>query len=145
MNKRESPSPDIRKYTHDGAEIVLEPLAYFRDVLDLPDLVASLIASPAQAMGNIDIYRAAKGEIRALICQCAGLKIAEFQNLPMELQATIVADFMEVNLTENFIRALCRVARQGRQIISAFPRPSSPPVTDGETSSATPAGKSRDS
>lgn len=141
-----NPVPKTKTYQVGGKTLTLSPMSYFVDVLDLPDLVAALFArEPGDigALNNLDIYRAAKNEIRGLLLKCLDIDEAAWREIPMEIQAEIIADFMEINITENFMKALALVASRGRTIASAWPRPSSPPATDGGTSSATPAAKSK--
>jgi hypothetical protein len=115
-----------RSYLIDGKTITVRPLSFF-EAMQLPDLIGKIVKalpeSKEESMDYPKIFMALRDEIQILFCRCADLKPEDFQNVPMEFGMEMLADWVEANLSENFIKALQRALDAGKRISTGFLKP----------------------
>jgi len=109
----------MKKYLIDDLEYVLVPLSYF-DLLDLPEIfINALKAYPDDGQMTPDmLYMALKDQIKILIARQLGIAVQDLKVIPADVGMQITADFLEMNLNENFTSALSRAIKAGRAIYS---------------------------
>lgn len=116
-----SESPFVEKqYTTAGKSYQLRPLSLF-ELLDLPELLVKVMESLPEGRDAtpLEVAQAAKGEVKGLLARCLGIEPAELKDIPATTGMEIMADFLEMNLDENFFKALARAVAAGRQIYSS--------------------------
>ena len=122
MTKTENPFPAEKIYKTGEKQYVLRPLSTW-DALDLMDAIVKMFSTlPGNGINATpaDIASAGKSLFRCYLAMCLGIAEDEFRSIPADVGAAMVADFMEVNLTENFLSNLARIARAGSQIVQGI-------------------------
>lgn len=115
-----------RSYMIDGKTITVRPLSFF-EAMQLPDLIGKILrALPESKEAPMDypkIFMAVRDEVQILFCRCADLKPEDLQGIPLETGMEMLADWVEANLSENFIRSLQRALDAGKRISTGFLKP----------------------
>jgi hypothetical protein len=111
----------VKTYNVDGREYTMRPLSFF-EVLEMPELFVGVVErfpEGAEITASAIAFHA-KGEIQGLLCRVLEIEPEEMKGIPADVGMQMVADFMEVNLNENFTRALGRTVDAGRRIYSGL-------------------------
>ena len=111
-----------KTYLVGGKTVMVRPLSFF-EAMQMPDLIGKILKALPEKDGPMDypkIFMAVRDEVQILFCRCAGLKSEDLQEIPMESGMEMLADWMEANLSENFIRALQRGLAAGKRISTGF-------------------------
>lgn len=121
-----SENPFVEKTYLVGARTVtVRPLSFF-EAMQMPDLIGKILKalpeSKEEPMDYPKIFMAVRDEIQILFCRCANLKPEDLQEIPMEAGMVMLADWVEANLSENFIRAAQRALDAGKRISTGFLR-----------------------
>ncbi len=115
-----------RDYLINGKTYTVRPLSFF-EAMQMPDLIGKILKalpeSKEESMDYPRIFMAVRDEIQILFCRCAGLKSEDLQEIPMESGMEMLADWVEANLSENFIRAAQRGLAAGKRISTEFLKP----------------------
>lgn len=109
----------VKTYNVAGREYTMRPLSFF-EILEMPETVVGIVErfpEGAPITASLIAYHA-KGEIRGLLCRVLDAEPDDLKEIPADVGMRIVADFMEVNLSENFCRALGRAVDAGKRIYS---------------------------
>ena len=122
--KRKSPFPEERTHQVAGKTYTIKPMSFF-DLVELPQtlLGAVLQSVPVNDTGKIagaDVMVTISGYSADLVAEQIGCTKDDLKAIPADQGAAMVADWMELNLTENFLKALVRIVRAGKQISSSW-------------------------
>lgn len=103
-----SPFPATKKHTINGKEYVIKAMSFW-DLTNLPDtVIGSVLASlpNKETFDKADIVLALRGKVPQLIASQIGCEPEDFKKISAEAGLGIISDWLEVNLTENFIKAM---------------------------------------
>ena len=122
--KRKSPFPEERTHRIGDKTYTIKPMSFF-DLVELPQtlLGAVLQSVPVNDTGKIagaDVMVTISGYSADLVAEQIGCAKDDLKAIPADQGAAMVADWMELNLTENFLKALVRIVRAGKQISSSW-------------------------
>jgi hypothetical protein len=109
----------VKTYNVNGREFSQRPLSFF-EILEMPETVVGIVEKlpeGTEITGSMIAFYA-KGELQGLICRVLGVEIEDLKEIPGDVGMQIVADFMEMNLSENFLEALRRTVEAGKRIYS---------------------------
>jgi len=119
----ETPYPVVKKHNIGKKTYTIKPMSAF-DLMALPDtLLGSLLQAVSvkeEKVTHLDVMMAMRGQAVQLVAEQIGCPVDDLKLIPAEKGVEIIADWMEVNLTENFIKALTRIVRAGKQIASSW-------------------------
>ena len=98
----------------------LRPLSFF-ELLDLPELVVKIVEElpDDRDATPLEIAQVAKEEIKGVLATCLGIEPVGLKDIPAAQGMEMLADFLEMNLNENFFKALGRAVAAGKQIYSS--------------------------
>lgn len=137
-----------KTYEHAGKIYTLWPLSAW-DVLEMPDLVAGAILRRGNSDGDKSlmpdhetILLAVRDVARQILARQLGLDPVAFRAFPAGLLVTMLADFLEMNLSENFLSDLSRLIGAAGQVRSWWSKLSERSATAGKKSGATPSAES---
>jgi len=112
-----------KSYLVGGKTITVRPLSFF-EAMQVPDLIGKILKAlpetKEEPMDYPKIFMSVRDEIQILFCRCAGLKSEDLQEIPMEAGMGMLADWVEANLSENFIRSAQRALDAGKRISTGF-------------------------
>lgn len=116
----ENPFPE-KVYNVGGQEYKMCPLSFF-EVLEMPELIVRVfekIPEGTPITADLIAYHA-KGELQGLLCRVLDADPEDLKAIPASVGMEMIADFMEVNLDENFCKALGRAVDAGKRIYSGL-------------------------
>jgi len=119
----QTPYQATKKHQINGKTYTIKPLSFF-DALNLPDAVMGAILKSLPSdrdLTKTDVVMALRGQAAQLLADQIGCKADDFKTIPAEKGFEIVADWLEVNVTENFTQALARIVRAVKRIYSNSP------------------------
>lgn len=111
----------VKTYNVDGREYVMRPLSFF-EVLEMPEIFTAVVEKIPEGtpVNASTIAGYAKGEFQGLLCRVLEIEPGEMKRIPADVGMQMIADFMEVNLNENFTRALGKAVDAGKRIYSGL-------------------------
>jgi len=111
--------PPERRYTVGDRAITIKPLSFF-ELMALPEGLFSSIARAmpegTDAVTSAITLELIKGNLPVYIGDILGLSRKEMESIPAEIGINMIADWMELNLTENFLQGAGRAITAGKRI-----------------------------
>ena len=126
----------------------LRPMSFY-ELLELPDIFTAILERSPGLQDEInagDVVKILMGKVRDLLSSHLtvdgqAIDIKEFRNFPVEVGMAMVADFMEENFNENFIKELQRAIMAGKNLFSTLISSSDATAIKQQILNATPSGK----
>lgn len=113
------------KTYHVGARVYeLRPMSYF-ELLDLPDFVLEVVdvlPKDGEAVNPLQVLKSVKGSLKEYLAERIGATAEDLKEIPHEIGMEMAADFVEMTLTENFLKALIRAVAAVKSVHSRWPR-----------------------
>jgi len=110
-----------KKYPVNGRVVTIKPLSFF-ELTALPEgLFSSVLRSVPEGLDSVTeaiVLELIKGNIPLYIGEILGLTKEEMQSIPGDVGMNMIADWLELNLTENFLKGAGRAIKTGKKIMT---------------------------
>lgn len=109
--ENKTPFPVEKIHTINGKKYTIKAMSFW-ELTNLPDTVVGNVfqALPnKKEFGKADIVMALRGQVAQIMAHQIGCKPDDFKAISAETGLRIVSDWLEVNMTENFIKAMTDV------------------------------------
>ena len=139
---------NLKTYQIGEKTFKLRPMSFF-ELLELPDIFTAILERSPGLEDDInagDVVKTLMGKVRDLLSSHLtidgqSIDVKEFRNFPTDTGMAMVADFMEENFSENFIKELQRAVMAGKKLFFTLSSSSDQTAIKQQILNATPSGK----
>ena len=116
--ENQTPFQTVKKHEINGKTYEIEAMSFW-ELTNLPDtILGSLIDSVEN--GHVNYIKLLRGKTALLLSNQIGCKPEDFKTISAEKGLEIISDWLEVNITENFTRALTEIVGEIKTILKLY-------------------------
>ena len=116
--ENQTPYQATKKHKINGKTYEIKAMSFW-ELTNLPDtILGSLIDSVEN--GNVNYIKLLRGKTAQLIADQIGCKPEDFKTISAEKGLEIISDWLEVNITENFTKALTEIVGEIKTILRLY-------------------------